>query len=49
METRNRLLKTAAEQRLLVAGYHMPFPGLGYVERTNQSFRWLPVSYQLTV
>ena len=49
VETRNRLLKTAAEQRLLVAGYHMPFPGLGYVERTNQSFRWLPVSYHLTV
>jgi len=49
VETRNRLLKTAAEQRLLVAGYHMPFPGLGYVERTNQSFRWVPVSYQLTI
>ncbi|WP_095087248.1 MBL fold metallo-hydrolase [Mesorhizobium sophorae] len=49
IETRRRLLKMAAEQRLLVAGYHMPFPGLGYVEQVDGSFRWLPVSYQLNV
>ncbi|QKC83220.1 MBL fold metallo-hydrolase [Mesorhizobium sp. NZP2077] len=49
VETRKRLLKMAAEQRLLVAGHHMPFPGLGYIESVNGSFRWLPVSYQLTL
>lgn len=49
VETRKRLLKMAAEQRLLVAGHHMPFPGLGYIESANGSFRWLPVSYQLNV
>jgi glyoxylase-like metal-dependent hydrolase (beta-lactamase superfamily II) len=48
-ETRKRLLKMAADQRLLVAGHHMPFPGLGYIESVNGSFRWLPVSYQLNV
>ncbi|MBE1709218.1 MBL fold metallo-hydrolase [Mesorhizobium japonicum] len=47
IETRKRLLKMAADQRLLVAGHHMPFPGLGYIESVNGSFRWLPVSYQL--
>jgi hypothetical protein len=47
--TRKRLLKMAAEQRLLVADHHMPFPGLGYIESANGSFRWLPVSYQLNV
>lgn len=49
VETRKRLLKMAAEQRLLVAGHHMPFPGLGYIESAKGSFRWLPVSYQLNV
>ncbi|MBN9222070.1 MAG: MBL fold metallo-hydrolase [Mesorhizobium sp.] len=49
VETRKRLLKMAAEQRLLIAGHHMPFPGLGYVERANGSFRWIPVGYQLNI
>ncbi|TPL74916.1 MBL fold metallo-hydrolase [Mesorhizobium sp. B2-3-15] len=49
IETRKRLLGMAAERRLLVAGHHMPFPGLGYVERTDHSFRWIPVSYQLNI
>ncbi len=47
--TRQRLLAMAAEERLLVAGYHMPFPGLGYVERTGDAFRWVPISYQLYI
>ena len=47
--TRQRLLAMAADERLLVAGYHMPFPGLGHVERFQGSFRWVPVSYQLNL
>ena len=47
VETRKRLLNMAADHRLLVAGYHMPFPGLGHIESVNGRFRWLPVSYQL--
>jgi hypothetical protein len=27
----------------------MPFPGLGFVERTHDAFRWVPVSYQLNL
>ncbi|TRC96893.1 MBL fold metallo-hydrolase [Mesorhizobium sp. WSM4303] len=49
VETRKRLLNMAADHRLLVAGYHMPFPGIGYVERVNGSFHWLPVGDQLNV
>lgn len=49
VETRKRLLKMAADRRLLVAGHHMPFPGLGYIESANGSYRWLPISYQLTL
>lgn len=49
VSTRHRLLAMAADQRLLVAGFHMPFPGLGHVERNGDAFRWIPVSYQLNL
>jgi len=46
--TRKRILDMVSKDRLLVAGYHMmPFPGLGYVERTNNGHRWVPHSYQM--
>jgi hypothetical protein len=34
----------AADHRLLVAGYHMPFPGLGHIERMDGTFRWRPAT-----
>lgn len=45
--TRKRIYDMAATERLPVAGYHMPFPSLGFVERHDGAYRWLPVSYQL--
>ena len=27
-------------------GYHMPAPGLGFVEARDDGFRWVPASYQ---
>jgi glyoxylase-like metal-dependent hydrolase (beta-lactamase superfamily II) len=47
--TRKRMLDMAASERLFVAGYHMPFPGLGMVERLADGYRWAPVSYQLNL
>ena len=41
------LLAMAAENRMPVMGYHMPFPGLGYVTAEGEGFRWLPHTYQL--
>ena len=49
VSTRRRLLAMAADERLLVAGFHMPFPDLGHVERGGDVFRWIPVSYQLNL
>ncbi|MBD3678488.1 MAG: MBL fold metallo-hydrolase [Rhodobacteraceae bacterium] len=43
--TRNRVLDMVASDGLLVAGHHMPFPSIGYVEKTS-SYRWVPASYQ---
>ncbi len=37
---RKRAFDMAAADRLLVAGMHLPFPGLGYVERTGTQYRY---------
>jgi len=43
VETRQRLLSQAADERLMVAGYHFPFPGVGRVQRYGDAFRYVPV------
>jgi glyoxylase-like metal-dependent hydrolase (beta-lactamase superfamily II) len=47
--TRKRMFDMAATDRLFVAGYHMPFPALGWVDRTASGYRWVPVGYQLNL
>ena len=42
--SRRRLLGRAADENLLVHAYHMPFPGLGRVERHGSAFAWIPVA-----
>jgi glyoxylase-like metal-dependent hydrolase (beta-lactamase superfamily II) len=39
--TRRRLLDRMADERLCVIGYHHPWPGLGRVERTSGTFRFV--------
>ncbi|MGH6921367.1 MAG: MBL fold metallo-hydrolase [Geminicoccaceae bacterium] len=45
--TRKRLFDQAATDRIAVTGYHMPFPAVGYIERSGSDYRWVPASYQL--
>lgn len=45
--SRKRVLDMVASDGTLVSGHHMPFPSVGYVERQNESYRWVPASYQL--
>src|SRR5262245_42713186 len=40
--TRRRLLDQAATDRVLVLGYHFPFPGVGNVARDGAVYRWVP-------
>ncbi len=47
--TRKRILEMAASEQIPVAGFHMPFPGLGYVEKAGSAYRWVPHSYQLNL
>jgi len=42
--SRRRLLDLAADERLLVHAYHMPFPGLGTISRERGAYTWTPAS-----
>ena len=42
--TRRKLFTMAAEQNMLVAGYHFPFPGVGRISVTGDHFLYTPVS-----
>lgn len=44
--TRRRLLDMMATDKLAFTGYHMPWPGVGYVETREDGFRYVPSSYQ---
>ena len=46
--TRARLLQFAANEGVLVTGYHLPFPAVGHVERADDGgYRWASIAYQL--
>lgn len=47
--TRKRILDMVATDGLFVAGFHMPFPGLGWVEKAGGAYRWVPHGYQLNL
>ena len=44
--TRRKVLGMLAADRIAFAGYHMPFPGIGFVETAGEGFRYVPASYQ---
>ncbi|MBC2834152.1 MBL fold metallo-hydrolase [Paragemmobacter straminiformis] len=44
--TRRKVLGMLAADRIAFAGYHMPFPGIGFVEAAGEGFRYVPASYQ---
>jgi len=42
--TRRRLLQRAAEQRTLVAAFHLPCPGIGRIVASDRGWHWRPVA-----
>ncbi|MEM7507352.1 MAG: MBL fold metallo-hydrolase [Pseudomonadota bacterium] len=40
--TRRRLLDMAATDRIAIAAYHLPFPGIGHVIRRGDAYQFLP-------
>jgi glyoxylase-like metal-dependent hydrolase (beta-lactamase superfamily II) len=43
--SRKRVFDMAAADRIMVAGMHLPFPGLGHVERDGERYAYHPVSW----
>lgn len=43
--TRQALFKKVFEEKLLVAGDHLPFPGFGHMSRDGAGYQWVPVEY----
>jgi glyoxylase-like metal-dependent hydrolase (beta-lactamase superfamily II) len=47
--TRRRLLDSACADNIPVIGFHLPFPSVGYVEKSNKTFVFRPASYQFNI
>lgn len=47
VEARKRLLDMIAAEKVPFTGYHMPFPAVGFIEKTGTSYRYVPATYQL--
>lgn len=45
VETRKRLLDRAAADKMLVAGYHWPFPAAGYITKEGAGYRLNPMAW----
>ncbi|UEM04786.1 MBL fold metallo-hydrolase [Skermanella rosea] len=43
---RRRIFDQAAVDRMLVLGFHYPFPGLGRILRTDTGYAWIPAGWQ---
>ncbi|MBW7900068.1 MAG: MBL fold metallo-hydrolase [Rhodocyclaceae bacterium] len=44
--TRREIMKSAAASRTLVAGMHLPFPGIGHVRAEGKgSYSWVPIEF----
>jgi glyoxylase-like metal-dependent hydrolase (beta-lactamase superfamily II) len=48
-ETRKTLLDRAAADRMLVQGYHFPFPASGYIAKQSKGYEFVPVQWQPTL
>ena len=44
--TRARVFDMVATERIPFLGYHMPFPAVGFVEKLDIGYRFVPASYQ---
>jgi glyoxylase-like metal-dependent hydrolase (beta-lactamase superfamily II) len=47
--TRKRMLELLAAERIPFISFHMPFPGVGYIERNGAGYRWVAHGYQLNL
>ena len=49
VESRKRIVGMAASIKAPIIAFHMPFPSVGYIEKTNSNFRWVPSTYHMNI
>ena len=42
VSTRTRILEEAVKNKWRIAGMHLPFPGIGSVEKDGDGYKWIP-------
>ena len=42
---RKRIFFQAAKEKLMVAGMHLPFPGIGHVRKEAKGYAWVPAEF----
>lgn len=47
--TRRRFYDMAAHEKMLVIGYHFPFPARGHVEKLGKNYRLVPIAWSATL
>lgn len=47
--TRKRILAMTAAEKMMVVGFHMPFPSIGWIEQVGAGYRWMPATYQMNL
>ena len=45
VDTRKKLFDQVSADRVMVAGAHIPFPGIGYVAREREGYRFIPAAW----
>jgi glyoxylase-like metal-dependent hydrolase (beta-lactamase superfamily II) len=44
-KTRKAILEQVVADRVMVAGAHIPFPGIGHIEKAQQGYRFVPATW----
>jgi glyoxylase-like metal-dependent hydrolase (beta-lactamase superfamily II) len=47
--TRKRIFDMVSTDKIAVAGFHMPFPSVGFVEKAGTGYRWVPAAYHFNL
>jgi glyoxylase-like metal-dependent hydrolase (beta-lactamase superfamily II) len=48
-QTRRKLYDMAIAERMLIQGFHFPFPSAGYVEKDGAGYRFTPIAWNATL
>jgi hypothetical protein len=49
VQSRRKIYDQAVADRTLIHGFHLPFPGLGYVEKDGNGYRFVPATWNSSI